>query len=241
MRCPHARGVLFVVAYVCCCLSAEAQGLQWGRQHATPGTELVVIEKGRQQTPAGPVAVYVLQATGFGADQPYSVWVWAYSSGGEAPPMQTVQVVIDAEGKLYTPDGTELELMFPVNTVLPGDSFELGLISADRTERNFALITPVPIQDKGGSCRMTAAVAAPLGTAYLLRGEGFEPGEEVKLASNSENEVQEGVLRANEKGKWTTLVLPVVQGKRKGKVRFEIAGARCKVKASGNWQALLEK
>jgi hypothetical protein len=35
----------------------------------------------------------------------------------------------------------------------------------------------------------------PTGNAFLVRGEGFEPGEEVKVPHRSEDEVMEGSLK----------------------------------------------
>jgi hypothetical protein len=83
----------------------------------------------------------------------------------------------------------------------------------------------------------------PTGNVFRIRGEGFEPGEEVRTPHRSEDEVLDGITKtASPTGGFEFIMLPAVVGKTGGSASISATGQACSVPALPyKWRTAIER
>ena len=89
-----------------------------------------------------------------------------------------------------------------------------ALVATDGSAESFASATPFPIEGRDGPCRLWLEVLSPDGMAFSAHGEGFAPGELVRMTSHSDGEQMSLPLNALADGSLPVqLMFPATVGK----------------------------
>jgi hypothetical protein len=76
---------------------------------------------------------------------------------------------------------------------------------------------------------------APRYYAVAIHGSGFQPGEQVVIDTQSEDEKGQGNNKADDHGTFVALLFPFVKGKNSGSTKFTATGLTCKVTVGFSW------
>lgn len=128
-----------------------------------------------------------------------------------------------------------VEFRFHVQRYHKGEPLDLALVSTDGTVRAFAHAYPFPIWAQDGKCSLTVELNDPEGKFFTVLGEGFDPGETVKISTSSEKETKEDSQQASPDGGLQALLAPRVIGKESGSATFTAIGNSCHPKVTFEW------
>ena len=209
----------------------------WRAAEATPGMELKIRETARNdKIPAfrGKKSITAaFSASGFPKDKRFELW----GSWLDQRAAKFLNIVVDQDGilRMINPKngviGPELSA---INLVLgsfaKGEPATFALVSIDREAKAFARIVPFPLEARDGACRLWLELMSPQGTAFLVQGEGFEPGEEVKSLSRSDGERLTGRETISPEGTYGPVVVFPAAVSRKHKASYSVSGGTCSVK-----------
>ena len=207
---------------------------------ALPGARLTLLEIVRANPSVGEGFNYRLQAAGLPPGKAFRLEVRRLDGQVGRMPIETLHV--DAAGQLVTERGFRLEQhVLGTGPVLKGEPLEPALVAEDGSGEVVARMVPAPIAASGvGGCHLSIELADPTGNVFLLRGEGFEPREEVRTTSKSDGEVLPARTTASETGEIRLIVLPAVIGKAGGSASYSASGRVCTVTLSYEWGAAME-
>lgn len=177
---------------------------RWGSEWATRGVRLVLEETARLKVEEKMDVIFRLRAEG--VPKGVRLLVWHKSRGGR--PVRVPGVYVGDDGRLISvKDRKEAELH--AWGLARGESYDLGAISADETVRAYVKAIPFPLEARGpGRMRVWAELASARGDAWLVSGEGFEPGEEVNTVIMSGDEVHLDVVVASPVGTFSRVLFP---------------------------------
>src|SRR5262249_30767620 len=137
--------------------------------------QLTQHEKSREKREGKEVVTYVLKAERLPVETRYQLG-GRWMNGRTAEISRGVRV--DESGRVLGPGGDEVERA-PTERQ-PGEFMMVALVSEDRASTAAVLITPFPIQSEGkGGCRLSVETLTPKGEAFLIRGSGFRPAEDI--------------------------------------------------------------
>ena len=207
-----------------------------------PGARLAVVEIVRTSPAGGEGFNYRLQATGLPGDKTFRLEVRRV--GGEVGRMPIGALHLDAAGRLVTERNVRLEQhVLGTGPVFKGEPLELALVAEDGSGQVVARVVPAPIEARGiGDCRLSVELMEPTGKIFMIRGEGFDPGEDVRLLDISENEVMGDSKRISSTGRFELVILPAVVGKAGGEASISAIGRACSVPALPyKWGTAMER
>jgi len=224
----------------------------WG-EDATPNVRLDLKEADRKKGDGFTKIVYHLETSGFLAEKTYTVWMKQSVDQKIVPFISGYST--DASGKLVCPPESQPsasvtgdmpipcaklpmpleQFPFSIRHYHKGEPLNLAVISTDGVVRAFASAYPFPIQARDGKCSLTVELKDIKGNLFMIRGEGFDPGETVKAVSTSGNEEIDHSQQASPQGEISTLLLPGVKGKQSGLVSFTATGASCRSSVTFEW------
>jgi hypothetical protein len=210
---------------------AGPQGAAQQKAPTLPGAQLALAEIVRTNPSVGDGYNYRLQAAGLPGDRTYHLEVRRV--GGKVGLLPVGTLHVDAAGRLVTERGFRLEQhVLGTGPVLKGEPLEAALVAEDGSGRVTTRIVPAPIEARGaGGCRLSVELLEPTGNTFAVRGEGFAPGEGVRVLDRSGDEVVEGSLKSSPTGRLELIVLPAVVGKAGGKASISASGRACSVPA----------
>ena len=224
----------------------------WG-EDATPNVRLDLKEADRKKGDGFTKIVYHLETSGFLAEKTYTVWMKQSVDQKIVPFISGYST--DASGKLVCPPESQPsasvtgdmpipcaklpmpleQFPFSIRHYHKGEPLNLAVISTDGVVRAFASAYPFPIQARDGKCSLTVELKDIKGNLFMIRGEGFDPGETVKTVSTSGKEEIDDSQQASPQGEISTLLLPGVKGKQSGLVSFTATGASCRSSVTFEW------
>lgn len=233
---PISRMAITLLVCMCAtilptCSAGELQ-LQWGSQYATSSAQLFYEETSRVPTPEGMGVTYKLRTLGLPKEKTYSLW-GKWLNGRTIEMYKALR--IDDSGRVMHEDGTEFE--YGLKKMLEGESIEYGLISTDESDKAFIEITPFPIigQGKGGACQLSAKLGSAKGEFFVIQGEGFTAGQELKVVANSNGETGKFPVKANNGGPFSLVVAPAVVGKSGGEASVTVSDNICSATVRFKW------
>lgn len=153
----------------------------WGEERATPGVQVTLEEETRTVQDGETTVIYIVKASGFPEGKSYVLF---QRTGGVDGYVNTVnKFSIDQAGNLVGGEGRPLEdFRFGVRGYAKGVACEVALASEDRTVQGVTRFFPFPIDARGeGPCHVSVERVSRSGYEFLIRGEGFEPNEKVKV------------------------------------------------------------
>jgi hypothetical protein len=163
-----------------CAAGTQASAQQQAKVPVLPGAQLALAEIARVKPPVGEGFNYRLQATGLPSGKTYELEVRRV--GGEVDQMPIGALHVDVAGRLVAEKGVSLEqVVFGTGPIYKGEPLEPALVAEDGSGQIVARIVPAPIEASGaGGCRLSVELMDPTGNVFRIRGEGFEPGKEVR-------------------------------------------------------------
>ncbi len=103
----------------------------------------------------------------------------------------------------------------------PGEPFEFIVESEDRDQAK-ASVVPLPIEIVQEGCKISVELASADGKTFICKGEGFEPGEKIRICSISLGNAIDNVVSAGVNGAFTMTIKPAVKKKKGGKCALEV-------------------
>ena len=198
---------------------------EWDDTYASPGTSLVIKEKGRGRTRQGTSLALEFRATGFANEEGLSLWSKIGADYDELP------VTMGREGVVLI-SGTTTDFMLFTGLV-PGQAVDVALFSKATNKRAHAKIIPFPIQAQGaGGCSASAEIRTKTGDLFLITFRGFQANEEVEIVSQHKKERVQKTHTASERG---DIGLPVLFGAGdRGKATATATSKNCSVSLQYN-------
>jgi len=133
-----------------------------------------------------------------------------------------------------TPERPNDPIVLKVSAGL-GEPKRFGLISHDRRAKAFVSVVPFPVTGSDAACSVGAILLTKNGEAVLVEGNGFAPDAEIHLEANSQGEVRNSVVNADDKGNFYQIELPYVEGKSSGTVKVTAQAKTCSPSLTLNW------
>lgn len=207
------------------------QHQSWGPALNSPGVTVETKELSRAGARGQTAVRYHLFIHGLAKDKEYSLVHWPLN--GKISTVLNGGIRIGENDIVYTvEDGKPLDLILLAGL---GEPKRFAIVSLDSTLRAMFLLVPHPIHGEDRGCTVEAELLTPDSEALFIRGSGYTPGAEVGFESLSEGERQTGKLKSDSEGSITTVILPYVHGKKRGKVQVRITAATCSPKVSVQW------
>lgn len=178
-------------------------------------------------------------ASGFPKGKTYELWN-RWLAGLTAPIITDLRV--GETGDLEIPDPKQPERAFRLGDVAfnlgkfaNGEPISYAIVSTDRSVKAFAEFVPFPIEARQGTCRLSLKLISPDGTAFSVRGDGFEPNEKVTTVSRSDGEMVPGTLRTLSDGSLPYVALLPAAVSRRYKASYTVASKSCTVTVDYEW------
>jgi len=214
--------------------------IHW-EESTTPGLKVQVellqklVEQGHL------LAQYHLKVSGAPHDQPFTLMAWPVTRSEPGAIMNGLAVAQD--GTVGCPanspgscvqryKGAELRLIYEAGQ---GEIFRHALVSADQKARIFFSIVPDPILASDRACSLEVVRLSPNFELVLVRGKGFQPGEDLRFHTQSYQEVHDLPAKADAKGEFQAQLTPSVKGRVAGTTDVTVAGKACTPTISFNW------
>jgi hypothetical protein len=204
----------------------------WG-QPETPGVKVTIRESRREKVNGTTAVTYVIQASGFPQGKAYTMWEKDSLRPAGAPVM--TGFVANASGELVAPATSTREEInkfdITVNSFFLGEGVAVAILSDDKTVAGYTEATPFPIEARDNGCHVFVKAVTigkmPPATAFLILGEGFEPGTLVESKDKTETD---------KNGRFRVLRIPYLgPEKRGGHVSDTFADSSCKVAVQFDW------
>jgi len=209
---------------------------------SSPGVSMEIKEVDRS-TDGGQLKVqYHAFVKGAPKDQTYALSAWPINAAGPAAQMEGMSILADGvvacAGRLPGQCGQKEQPDDPVEfTFMPGkgEVFRLALISADGKWKAFFAMVPDPIIKSDGACSVEVIRLTPRFELTLIRGKGFQPGEDLVFTSKSYDESHVVKVKADTSGEYQSALLPFVKKHANGTTATQLKGASCAPELSFGW------
>ena len=219
--------------------TAEAT-MKWD-QSSSPGmkAEVQLIRKGEVQGHMG--FEYHVKVSGAPHNQPYTLMGWPVTSPGVIAMMEGLAIAQD--GTVGCPagstsncaqlfKGTELRLTYAPSK---GEIYRHALVSQDHQSRIFFSFVPDPILASDKACRLEVVSLRAQFGLVIIRGKGFQPGEELHVHTQSYQEIHDLPAKADPQGEFQAYLTPFVKGRTAGTTEVVVTGKSCSPTISFNW------
>jgi len=216
--------------------------IQWEKA-STPGmkADVQLIKKGNVNGKS--VVQYRFKISGAPHNQPYTLMMWPITMPDPAIMMDGLAIA--ADGSVGCPPGSakscaqhikgaELQLSYAPGI---GEIYRHALISDDKKSRIFFSFVPFPIVETDKSCSLEVVELKPGFGLVIIRGKGFQPGENVPLHMQSYQDIHDATVKADVQGQFQAEYTPFVKARTTGVSDVSATGQRCAPKISFNWGA----
>ena len=177
---------------------------------------------------------------------PYILMLWDIHTN--TPVKEFQQLQIDEKGTLRCaqktqdcPGGGPADELVIGFTGMIGQPRRLVLTGMDKKAIAMGEVVPFPASGTDQGCTIDAVLLRPNGSAVLIIGRGFQPGETVKLESSSYDQSSSGEKTAADTGQVVAVVLPFVKGHDEGKTSIAMSSSKCRPSTTFNWGAYHEE
>jgi hypothetical protein len=203
----------------------------WGPAITSPGVTIETKEIGRQDVKGQTAVKYHVFIHGLPIEKSYTLLHWPVN--GQLMTFFDGGVRIGEKDIVYTvADGEPLELILFAGLAEPK---RFGIVSVDGQNRAAFILVPHPIRGEDRGCTLEAELLTADSEALFIRGSGFAPNTEVGFESVSEGERKDGKSKSDMNGIVTTVSLPYVLGKERGKIQIRLVGDKCSPEISVPW------
>lgn len=184
---------------------------------------------------------YRVKVSGAPHDQPFTLIAWPVTRIAPGAIMDGLAVAQDGTvGCPANSSGTCVQRFKGAELVLSyeaakGEIFRHALMSADQKSRAFFSIVPNPILATDQGCSLEVVRLDPNFELVLVRGKGFQPGEDLRFREQSFQEVHDLPVKADAKGEFQAQLTPGVKGRVGGTSDVVVQGKACLPSVSFNW------
>ncbi len=188
-------------------------------EFASPGTSFTLEEDWRRRVGDRTMILYQMRATGFSAEEGLHLWLKTGMDFDKLPASVT------ADGQVAVPD---MGPGFLIRGYVPGQAFDLTLVSDASGKFAHARTIPFPIEARGtGGCSISVSVESESGHLFFAILQGFEAGEEVQITSQYKSESTRSSHAASERG---DIGFPILFGRGdRGTATLTATGNNCTV------------
>jgi hypothetical protein len=190
---------------------------------------------------------YHLESSGFPSGKTYSVWIMRSGDHKTFPVVTGYSA--DATQKLACPSqlqagafAASASRCIPLENVSldidhyhNGEPADFAVVSTDGVVRAYACAYPFPIQAQDGKCVLSVEIESKKFTSFVIRGAGFEPGEQINTSSSFGKDAAAAAQRASTQGEFTVAIQADAPGKDSGSATFAAAGSSCKPTVTFDW------
>jgi hypothetical protein len=209
---------------------------------SSPGVSVEIKETDRS-TDGGRLKVqYHVFVKGAPKELLYTFSAWPINAAGPVDQTKGLSLMPDGlvvcAGRLPGQCGQKEQPDDPVDfTFAPGQAevFRLGLTSADGKWKAFFAMVPDPIIKMDGACSVEVIRLTPKFELTLVRGKGFQPGEDLSFSSKSYDEAHVNKVKADANGEYQSALLPYVKKHANGMTLLQLKGASCAPEISFGW------
>jgi hypothetical protein len=117
----------------------------------------------------------------------------------------------------------------------PGEIYRHALISDDHQTRIFFSIVPDPLIASDKACSLEVVRLSPQFELVMVRGKGFQPGEELRFHTQSYQEIHDTAVNADSRGEFRAQLTPMVKGRVAGATSVAATGINCAPIISFDW------
>ena len=218
-------------------------------EHGSPGVEMELKEASREKRGKVTYVYYNLSTRGLTPGQKLNLyqWVWTLSDGL----LSQAGFEVNSDGKVICskpPEGgvsgeeskhwcqaTLEETTLAAAGFQRGQAFRLGLISADGQQKAFAESMPFPIESEDQGCRLFAERVSENADSWIIKGDGFKPGDSVHYELKGPGNSMEGDAKLSEKGGLALVVRPPKSGTLSGTVTVKVSASTCRPVLRFKW------
>ncbi len=218
----------------------------WGYNPA-PGARLELKEAQRRQGKRGTAITYHVESSGFPTGKTYSLWMMQSGDHKTSPVLTGYSA--NVTGALVCPGQSQPgdppapgSHCFPlerasldVDNYHNGEPVDFAIISTDGTVRAYARAYPFPIQAQDGKCTLNAELENTKFNSFVIRGAGFEPGENVATSSSLGSDPTAGTQQASSRGEFAAEIQVGLPGKNSGSATFAATGKSCHLTVTYEW------
>jgi hypothetical protein len=225
---------------------ARELSANWG-QNPAPDARLVLKEAARKNGRRGTAITYHAESSGFPTGKTYSLWILQSGDHKALPLLQgylanaTGTLVCPGQSKPGDPPDRSVHC-FPlerasldVDNYHNGEPVDFAIVSTDGTVRAYARAYPFPIQAQDGKCALHVEIDNSKFTTFVIRGEGFEPNENIKTSSSFGKDATEGTQQASPQGEFAATIHADLPGKNSGTATFTATGNSCHPTVTYEW------
>jgi hypothetical protein len=203
----------------------------------------VEIKEVDRSTDGGQLKVqYHVFVKGAPKDLLYTFSAWPINAVGPVEQMKGLSLMPDGlvvcAGRLPGQCGQKEQPDDPVEfTFAPGQGevFRLALTSADGKWKAFFAMVPDPILKTDKSCSVEVIRLTPKFELTLVRGKGFQPGEDLTFTAKSYDESHVNKVKADSNGEYVSALLPAVKKHANGTTALQLKSASCAPDLSFQW------
>lgn len=217
-----------------------AATIEWDNS-TTAGAKAEVQLIKKDQSNGKPVMQYRVKVSGAPKNKLYSLIAWPIMLPEPATMMEGLAIA--ADGTVGCPPdskrncaqrikGAELKLTYSPGL---GEIFRHALISEDHQSRIFFSIVPAPMVQSDKSCSLELLELKPGFGLAVVRGKGFQPGENLAFHTQSYQEVHDSQPTVNPQGEFWAMLSPWVRGRTTGTTEIRVRGQNCAPTLSFEW------
>jgi len=127
------------------------------------------------------------------------------------------------------------KLAIRVGAYHKGEPMDYAIISTDGAVRAYVRAYPFPIQAQDGKCTLTVEMENSNFTAFVVRGAGFVPDENVATSSSFGGDATGGTQQASAQGEFVVALRADSPGKNSGSATFTATGKSCHPSVVYEW------
>lgn len=209
---------------------------------STPGTSGEMHELKRSNESGQLIVTYDLIVKGAPRDQTYSLLAWPINAASPSQQMKGLTIsedgVLVCNGKTSEQcvgDKENSRVSFVFAQPGQGEVFRIALVSADGKTKIFFAAIPDPIIQTSQTCSLEVVRLTPKFELVLVRAKGYQPNEDLLLASKSYDESHDQQAKADNEGRYVSALLPGVKGRQNGKTTLSLKGGGCAPELSFEW------
>jgi hypothetical protein len=224
-------------------LSRTAAATIGWEKSSSPGMKAEVLLLKKEEIDGKPVVQYHFKVSGAPHNQQYTLMAWPVTF--PQPTRMMDGLAIAADGTVGCPKdsikncadrikGGELRLSYSPGI---GEIYRHALISEDKQSKIFFSFVPFPIVASDKTCGLEVVELEPGFGLVIIRGNGFQPGEDLMLHMQSYQDVHDQAVKADAQGQFQAGYTPFVKGRTTGVSDITVKAKACAPKISFNWGA----
>jgi len=221
---------------------AATATIDWEKA-SSPGMKAEVLLLKKEDANGKPVTQYHFKVSGAPHNQPYTLIAWPVTFPQPATMMEGLAIA--ADGTIGCPKdstmscaehmkGAELQLTYSPGI---GEIYRHALISADKKSKIFFSFVPFPILTTDKACSLEVVELKPGFGLVVIRGSGFQPGDDLLLHMQSYQDIHDETVKASPQGQFQAGYTPFVKGRTTGVSDVTVKAKGCSPKISFNWGA----